>query len=59
MEMDKAIKILQAIENNEYVSRWVIFQNRYQLRDILEKGDYSDELKESVEERIESARESL
>ena len=54
-----ATEILNAIENNENVSRWTVFRNKAELRELLNNGGWSENTKYEVESLIDSAIESL
>jgi hypothetical protein len=51
------IEILNAIENNEKVSRWIVFRNRTELLSIID--GYSEDTKHQINFLIDSAQESL
>jgi hypothetical protein len=56
----EAIEILDKLQRNEQVSRWVIFSKRKDLKRILNcEHDYSDDVVWEVDDAIDSARESL
>ena len=53
------IEILNAIENNEKVSRWIVFRNRTELLSIIDDYGYSEDTKHQINFLIDSAQESL
>ncbi len=54
----EAREILEKIKNYGKVSRWVIYRNRREIRELLKRPEYFY-LDEEIEKEIESAKESL
>jgi len=50
---------LLCIKTREHVSRWDVYRNRKQIRELIQREEIYKELEYEVEDLIDSATESL
>jgi len=58
-DQQKAEELLGKLMRNEHVSRWDVYRNRKQIRELIQREEIYKELEYEVEDLIDSATESL
>jgi len=58
-DQQKAEELLGNLMRNKHVSRWDVYRNRKQIRELIQREEIYKELEYEVEDLIDSATESL